>query len=652
MQVARTFVVSLCTALLLAAVLAVPAGALEPPRPGELARLARQGKLDEALRRALALGNDKVAPALVRSARARLERTVLGLAPVDVPPPAWRGMPTRGTVRIPALLIRFSDYAPTIDAATYQSILFGSGNPAYSPYESLHGFYERSSYGQLDIEGTVLGWYDTGEPRSAVPETFRGREELIEQALQSFDATTDFSQFDNNGDGAIDYLIVVWTGPRGTWGSFWWGYQTSWRTNPDFRLDGKALGRYSWQWEAQHAQVLIHETGHALGLPDLYDYQPDVGPRGGLGGLDMMDGDWGDHNGFSKWMLDWLTPQVCSGMPATYTLAPGGTSPDALIVMPGASTAHPFSEYFLVQDRYRYGSNDATYPTDGLIVMHIDATLNGEGLNYASNNSNTPHKFIRLMEADGLEEIENGGYANAGDYYQPGGSFGPGTRPASTAYSGAATNVSVADISWAGTSLRVAAATVPFPTSSSSYAFAADVASGWLNAAQTVPISASGGGGTGRTIHYSLDGGTTWGARAGDSVAVPVAGEGSHHVLFYAGDSVADEPVHDAGYVNVDTRAPVPVAKRVSVRRGRPVKLRFEVGDGPAGCGAATVTLAVKKGRRTLQMTYLGLVPTNAPQTYTLATALAPGTYTYAIYASDIVGNAAVKPATAKLIVR
>lgn len=63
--------------------------ALEPPRLGELARLERRGRLDVAVARARAIGNHKVAPALLQGARERLQRAQLGLdAPLPAPPPA------------------------------------------------------------------------------------------------------------------------------------------------------------------------------------------------------------------------------------------------------------------------------------------------------------------------------------------------------------------------------------------------------------------------------------------------------------------------------------------------------------------------------------------------------------------------------------
>jgi hypothetical protein len=51
------------------------------------------------------------------------------------------------------------------------------------------------------------------------------------------------------------------------------------------------------------------------------------------------------------------------------------------------------------------------------------------------------------MEADGLEEIEAGSSADAGDYYKAGDSFGPTTTPASIKYDGTVSGVEVYNLS-------------------------------------------------------------------------------------------------------------------------------------------------------------------------------------------------------------
>jgi len=434
--------------------------ALEPPTPEQIGQYRADGTLARRIAAARALGNHQVAPRLVERARYKLERLQKDGAAGDepmAPPPGWRGMPTTGTVRVLALLIAFQDMAPSTEAARIQDQLFGDGVGGF-PLESLHSYYQRASHGLLDIQGNVLGWYTTPYPRSSVVQTDVGRENLIREALTHYDSQGhDFSQYDNDGDGTIDYLVVVWTGPHGAWASFWWGYMTNYQ-NSDFELDGKVLDTYSWQWEAYDVgdlftpNVVIHETGHAMGLPDYYDYDDGVGPRGGVGGLDMMDGNQGDHNPFSKWLLDWITPTVLGG--GSHAVSLGGTAAtgDALVIMPGATADDPFYEFFLVQNRQRT-HNDSRLTADGMLIWHVDARLDPSGYNFIYDNSYTDHKLLRLMEADGLEEIEQGGSADTGDYFKAGMAFGPATTPDSDRYDGVPTNLAVTDISAPGATM-------------------------------------------------------------------------------------------------------------------------------------------------------------------------------------------------------
>ncbi len=142
------------------------------------------------------------------------------------PPPAWEGMPTTGTVKVLALLISFSDYPGVTTPEYFANRLFGDGVGS-APFDSLRDFYLRSSYNQLTITGNVLGWYQAPYARSTVAETDTGRANLIKEALNYYEAQGhDFSQYDNDGDGAIDYFCVFWTGPHGEWATFWWGYYT------------------------------------------------------------------------------------------------------------------------------------------------------------------------------------------------------------------------------------------------------------------------------------------------------------------------------------------------------------------------------------------------------------------------------------------
>ena len=137
------------------------------------------------------------------------------------PPPAWQGMPTTGDVRVLSILIEFQDHTHSHAQAYIDDNLFGSGDTARAPYESLAVYYDRASYNQLDLSnGTTLGWYQTAYNRSDVTQTYIGRENLIKEVLNHYEsAGHDFSQYDNNSDGVIDYLIIFWAGPDNGWGN-------------------------------------------------------------------------------------------------------------------------------------------------------------------------------------------------------------------------------------------------------------------------------------------------------------------------------------------------------------------------------------------------------------------------------------------------
>ena len=450
----------------------LPGLALEPPTKEQIARYKLDGTMAIRIARARAIGNHKIPQRMRARLHDKVSRLITGRSVVPArassspvilaPPRGWKGMPTTGTVRILALLISFSDYPGTTAPATFESRLFGSGAGG-PPFDSLRNFYRRSSYDQLTIAGDVLGWYQAPYARATVTETDAGRENVIKEALSSYDAQgRDFSQYDNDGDGTIDYLCVFWSGPHGDWAEFWWGYYAGF-SDSTYRLDGKRLTNYSWQWELYNypsggftPSTIIHETGHALGVPDYYDYDDAVGPRGGVGGLDIMDSS-GDHNCFSKFMLDWITPTVISTGSRTVTLRASGLYPDAVLFMPGAVAGRIFDEYFMVQNRTRSGNDTSLFTgSDGLVVWHVDARLDTWNWDFLSDNSYTAHKLLRLMEADGLEEIETwAGSADAGDYYKAGMTFGPSTFPNSARYDGTATAMALSDISGTTTPMSV-----------------------------------------------------------------------------------------------------------------------------------------------------------------------------------------------------
>ncbi len=455
MKTAPGFLCRLLTCAMAAMLIAAPIFANEPPTAAQVRQYKADGTFEARLHQAHEIGNHLMDPSLVARAEYRLSE--LAGIPLDMrtPPPASQGLPTTGSPQVLVMLVDFPDYPHSAnqDPADIDNKFFGNGDAEQYPFESLRNFYERSSYDQLHIGGNVLGWYTAQNNRSYYENLGwgTGQEALMMEALDYFDAQGhDFTQYDNDNNGTIDSFFIKWTGPDTGWSGFWWAYQWVWHMNTDYTVDGKSLQTYVWSWisnpegEAYQPQTDIHETGHALGLPDYYDYDDTVGPDGGVGGMDMMHSNNCDHNAFSKFVLDWVTPTVISEGAYDLELNPSGTSPDCVLIMPQAESG-VFHEYFMAQYRKVGVANDPEdFINSGLVIWHIDARLDDWGWDFAYDNSYTDHKLLRLMEADGLEEIEFGdGHADAGDFYLPPSSFSPDSTPNSNDYAGNDTHLAI-----------------------------------------------------------------------------------------------------------------------------------------------------------------------------------------------------------------
>ncbi|MCR4397073.1 MAG: immune inhibitor A, partial [Candidatus Saccharicenans sp.] len=203
--------ISIFLAFLLLVMSAALSG-LEPPTPEQIQKYRLDGSYAARVAAAREIGNHRMDPEVVAHLNYRVKRLALeaqGYSPQQIdrllaPPPSRRGMPTRGQVKVLAILIAFQDYAPITRADFIAQKLFGTEDvydPTY-PYETMRAYYSRASYSQLDIQGNVLGWYTTAYNRSQVEETTQGRQTLIKEVLNYYDSQGhDFSQYDNDNDG-------------------------------------------------------------------------------------------------------------------------------------------------------------------------------------------------------------------------------------------------------------------------------------------------------------------------------------------------------------------------------------------------------------------------------------------------------------------
>ncbi|MBI4421273.1 MAG: M6 family metalloprotease domain-containing protein [Gemmatimonadetes bacterium] len=410
-----------------------------------------------------------------------------------------------GTKKVPAILFRFFDAGTgsTNPPADYNGLLFGDPAPVGKPY-SIKTFYKDLSNNLLTLDGQVIGWIQldnnealyTGGANCGDGQNPYGGSQCngiwssaartarisgLNEALAKAD-TANFAQFDNDGpdgipasggsiddDGFVDLVIFIHSEQDGacfsTTNGHLWSHKsslpTAYTTN-DPRPAGAGGGYIKIQSYTLQSGVggasacatnqimaigtTAHETGHAFGLPDLYDIS---NATEGIGQWGLMgSGNYATPPSPSRmeaWSLNelgWVTlTQLTTN--GTYTLGPAPTSRAAYVVR--VASPNTRSEYYFVENRQAVRADSAmirvhcatsgftlTTCGGGLAIWHADTTKLQAGKFSNTVNAGSPHGLL-LVQADGRSDLQkNANRGDAGDVW-PG--YCASAQPCGTRYS-------------------------------------------------------------------------------------------------------------------------------------------------------------------------------------------------------------------------
>ena len=363
-----------------------------------------------------------------------------------------RGMPSIGDVKILVIPVDFTDYKASDNMKSdLEKALFGTSYD--TGWESLSTYYNKASYGKLNITGTVTDVYSTGKKSSYYDnqKDNAGVNEIIHGALTYFDDTIDYNDYDSDKDGLIDSIYVIYSAPidYDNDDSIWWAFTDEYLTEDYDYFDGIEadfffFAGYEFLYEkpasgvklTYNTETFIHETGHLLGLDDYYDYDTsDRINRGGLGGGDMMDCNIGDHNAYSKTILGWITPTIFDinrkGSEAVeFDLESFGKSGNAIIISKNFENSF-YSEYYILDFYTPDGlnsmesGNKGLFSKSGIVIYHISSQLTTKDIDSVwditeYNNAGSKYKLIKLVEADGRNDIDNEKYSSNSDLFLEG----------------------------------------------------------------------------------------------------------------------------------------------------------------------------------------------------------------------------------------
>ena len=400
-----------------------------------------------------------------------------------------------GTQPILAILVQFTNQAPIgTTSADWAKFFFGAGS-------SVRQYYKETSYNQLDLAPAadssgeandgIVGWVTLpyAHPNlSSVNDTMR---KVAKDAIAAADPFVNFASFDADGDGFIQsselHIVLIFAGYEGSYsgspalacGNQMWAHRANLgevvKADNVTLLNATGKGGYAaaGEWHCSsnngpgHPATLgpiVHELGHDLGLPDLYDIEPAGNPSSyGVGNwAGMGTGTWNFtagnfygtspayHDPFSKSYLGWITPTQLINAQAGLLIAPAATTPQVVQLRDNPNGVDwefrylsGSGEYFLVENRHRLGF-DAGLPGCGLLIWHID-----EGVTYTNfANATDSHRLVDLEEADGRNDLDN--KANAGDAGDAFTStvrfFGQFSKPSSVLYSGQSSGITITNI--------------------------------------------------------------------------------------------------------------------------------------------------------------------------------------------------------------
>lgn len=251
-----------------------------------------------------------------------------------------------------------------------QNAFFGQSSKTI--YESVASYYDKSSYGDLKIKGEVVDFINFPSKASELESKYgsytRASRYVVAWLIDYLkEQNFDFSKYDNDKDGYIDGVYVIYDYPYSekTTNSLFWAYTDQTQKNLSGLNSTKPYASsYSWSSydfikynnNFANSHTLIHEVGHLFGLIDYYNtnssafYQP-------TGYMDMMDFNVGDHSGFSKMILDWVTPKVVTGE-GDITLSPFYNSGELILIPAGEWNGTPYDEYLLLEYFAPQGLNE------------------------------------------------------------------------------------------------------------------------------------------------------------------------------------------------------------------------------------------------------------------------------------------------------
>ena len=340
---------------------------------------------------------------------------------------------TLGELRGIILLVQFSDvkFKSSNPQKLYTDFMNKEGFSEFAHSGSVRDYFIQNSMGKFTPTFDVYGPITVPGSRESYGNTLtgnKGAKQAMQEALDTLvkRGGIDFSLYDKDKDGFVDFFFMLFAGigaaNSGNKNAIWPHagnignignpkngvkltdniYMNRYACANE--ISGKAYKKDSATSTIEGIGTVVHEFGHVLGLPDLYDTKK-TNPRKPLGSWDIMaSGSYNCPNNtyntqccspplfsaFERMSLGWFTPTELNDT--------GSVKLDKLDDNIAFSVTNPKNpnEMFLLE--YRTKKNwDRGQKSSGMLIWHIDysdSVWKKGGINSDSN-----HIYVNIIEA-------------------------------------------------------------------------------------------------------------------------------------------------------------------------------------------------------------------------------------------------------------
>jgi len=366
---------------------------------------------------------------------------------------------TIGTTKAIVILIGFTDVqASSAHSPSYYNDLVFSTSPGAN---SLANYYKEVSYNQLNITGAISQkWYTSSHTMSyygadsstGIDDVNGDISKLAEEAISLAANDINFAQYDGDGDGVVDHVIIIHAGndqASSHISTDIWSNQQG--LNPIY-VNGVRIESYTMLAETSPIGGFAHEFGHDIGLPDLYNTETGSSV---VYKWDLMDSGIWNNNGdtpahlsaWSKIQLGWITPITVTAQTAV-NISQLETNQNNSVYKISSSNI-PSTEYFLVENRQKTGY-DSYLPDDGIMIWHIDDSL-GSILDNTINNGTIKRVAVEDASNGLIPYLQGAAYSSNHQHTV----FSPTSSPNSNSNTGLSTGISIYNIGLSGPSMSV-----------------------------------------------------------------------------------------------------------------------------------------------------------------------------------------------------